>query len=117
MLMKMQSYSKKKLKGGMTKEFKNMSLKSESMFFCTTLVSDSLKENSSPNGRTLCHRGGLPVWSHQNKTEGTNPKVVNGQRVKHYISGMPINVESNIIQNLTPEEYIKESFRTEGVLD
>src|SRR3989337_698034 len=31
-----------------------------------------------------------------NNTEGTNPKVVNGQRIKHYISGTPINVESNI---------------------
>ena len=46
-----------------------------------------------------------------NNAEGTNPKVVNGQRIKHYISGMPINVESNIIQTLTPEEHIKESFR------
>ena len=44
-----------------------------------------------------------------NNSEGTNPKVVNGQRIKH--SGTPINVESNIIQTLTPEEHIKESFR------
>ena len=28
-----------------------------------------------------------------NNFEGTNPKVVNGQRIKHYISGNPINVE------------------------
>ena len=46
-----------------------------------------------------------------NNSEGTNPKVVNGQRIKHYISGTPINVESNIIQSLAPEEHIKESFR------
>ena len=46
-----------------------------------------------------------------NNYEGTNPKVVNGQRIKHYISGTPINVESNIIQTLTSEEHIKESFR------
>ena len=46
-----------------------------------------------------------------NNGEGTNPKVVNGQRIKHYISGTPINIESNIIQTLTPEEHIKESFR------
>ena len=50
-LMKMQNYSKKKLKDGMTKEFKSVSLKSENMFFCTTLISDSLQENSSPNGK------------------------------------------------------------------
>ena len=42
---------------------------------------------------------------------GTNPKVVNGQRIKHYISSTPINVESNIIQTMTPEEHIKETLR------
>ena len=46
-----------------------------------------------------------------NNAKGTNTKVVNGQRIKHYISGTPINVESNIIQTLTPEEHMKESFR------
>ena len=45
-----------------------------------------------------------------NNAEGTNPKVVNGQRIKHCISGKPIKVESNVIQTLTPEEHIKESF-------
>ena len=47
-----------------------------------------------------------------NNTEGTNPKVVNGQTIKHYILGTPINVESNIIETMTPEEHIKETFRT-----
>ena len=42
-----------------------------------------------------------------NNSEGTNPKVVNGQRIKHYISGIPINVESNIIQTMTLKEQIK----------
>ena len=46
-----------------------------------------------------------------NNAKGTNPKVVNVQRIKHYISGKPINVESSIIQTLTLEENIKESFR------
>ena len=63
-------------------------------------------------GRPVCHRGGLSVWSHQiNNSEGTNPKVVNGQQIKHYVLGTPINVDSNIIQTLTPEEHIKESFQ------
>ena len=39
-----------------------------------------------------------------NNFEGTNPKVMNGQRIKHYISGNPINVESNFIETVTPEE-------------
>ena len=46
-----------------------------------------------------------------NNSKGTNPKVVNGKRIKHYFSGTPINVESNIIQTMTPEEHIKETFR------
>ena len=46
-----------------------------------------------------------------NNAEGTNPKVVNGQRIEHLISGTPINFESNIIQSLTLEEHIKETFR------
>ena len=41
-----------------------------------------------------------------NNFEGTNPRVVNGQRIKHYILGTPINVETNIIDTVTPEEYI-----------
>ena len=50
-LKKMPNYSKKKLKDDMTKEFKSMSLKSENMFFCTTLILDSLQENSPQNGK------------------------------------------------------------------
>ena len=45
-----------------------------------------------------------------NNTEGTNPKVLNGQRIKHYISGNPINLETNIIETVTPEEYIRDTF-------
>ena len=44
-----------------------------------------------------------------NNFEGTNPRVVNGQRIKHYISCNPINVETNVIE--TPEEYIKDTFQ------
>jgi hypothetical protein len=36
--------------------------------------------------------------------------VVNGKRIKHYISGTPIIVETNIIKTMTPEEYIEETF-------
>ena len=46
-----------------------------------------------------------------NNVEGTNPKVVNGQRIKHYISDIPINVETNIINTITPEEYIRDTFQ------
>src|SRR3989337_146503 len=53
------------------------------------------------------HSGAIKI----NNAAGTNPKVVNGQRIKHYISGAPINVETNIIETITPEEHIKETFR------
>jgi hypothetical protein len=46
-----------------------------------------------------------------NNAEGNNPKVVNGQRLKHYISGTLINVETNIINTITPEEYIRETYQ------
>ena len=45
-----------------------------------------------------------------NNTEGIFPRVVNGQRIKHYISGTPINVETNIINVITPEEYIRDVY-------
>ena len=46
-----------------------------------------------------------------NYADGTNPKVINGQRIKHYILGTPINVETNIIDTITPEEYIRDTFQ------
>ena len=46
-----------------------------------------------------------------NNFEGTNSRVVNGQRTKHYISGNPINVETNIIETVTLEEYIRDTFQ------
>ena len=42
----------------------------------------------------IYHSGAIKI----NNFEGTNPKVVNGQRIKHYISGNPINVETNVIE-------------------
>ena len=50
-LMKMPNYLKKKLKDGMAKESKSGNSKLENMFFCTTLILDSLQGNSSPNGK------------------------------------------------------------------
>ena len=57
------------------------------------------------------HSGAIKI----NNFEGTNPKVVNGQRIKHYISGNPINAETNIIETVTPEEYIRDTLQ--NVLD
>ena len=63
-------------------------------------------------GRSLRYRGGLSFRCHKNQQlQGTNPKVVNGQRIKHYISCNPINVETNIIETITPEEYIRDTIQ------
>ena len=44
-------------------------------------------------------------------------QVVNGQRLKHYISGDSYNEDFDIIQDVTPEEFIEEKFQktTESV--
>jgi len=42
----------------------------------------------------------------QSRFEGTKPQVVNGQRLKHYIAGDPINVDVDVIQVVTHEEHI-----------
>ena len=110
--MKMPNYLKKKLKDGMTKEAKSGSLKLENKFFCTTrfrfFAGKLLSKWEGPYIIKEVYRcGAIKI----NNAEGTNPKVVNGQRIKHYISGTPISVESNIIQTMTPEEHIKETFQ------
>ena len=75
----MLSYSKKKLKDGMIKESKSVSSELENMCFCTTLVSDSLQENSSPNGKDpMLSRSFIDLELSKNNAEGTNPNVVNG---------------------------------------
>ena len=53
------------------------------------------------------HSGAIKI----NNFEGTSPRVVNGQRIKHYISGNPINVETNVIETVTREEYIRDTFQ------
>ena len=74
------------------------------MYYYTTLVYDFLQENFSKwEGpyviEEVYHFGAIKI----NNFEGTNPKVVNGQIIKHYISSNPINVETNIIETVTPE--------------
>jgi hypothetical protein len=81
------------------------------MFFYTTLRFFARKLLSKWEGPYIIEEvyrsGAIKI----NNAEGTNPKVVNGQSIKHYISDTPINVERNIIQTMTPEEHIKETFQ------
>ena len=111
--MKIPNYSKKKLRDGMTKEYKSGNSMLVNMFYCTILVLDFLQENFFPNGKGtyIIKEVYRPGATKINNAEGTNPNMVNGQRIKHYISSMPINVETNIIQVMTPEEHIEETFQ------
>src|ERR1041385_4413290 len=43
--------------------------------------------------------------------DGTKPQVVNGQRLKHYMAGDPVNVGVNIIHTTTHEDYVAPRFR------
>ena len=41
-----------------------------------------------------------------NSFKGDKPQVVNGQRLKHYITGDPLEKDVDIIQVVTPEHFI-----------
>ena len=63
-------------------------------------------------GRSLRYRGVYRSGAIKiNNFEGTSLRVVNNQRIKHYISGNPINVETDVINTVTLEEYIRETFQ------
>ena len=112
-LMKMPSCSKKKLIDGIIKEFRSKNLtscdkvllyKSRFRHFAGKLLS----EWEGPYGiEEVYWSGAIKI----NNAEGNKPRVVNGQRLKHYIAGNPINVDLDVIQVITPEEYIEETFR------
>ena len=45
-----------------------------------------------------------------NNFEGTKPQVLNGQRLKHYMAGDPVNVDVNLIHTTTHEEHVAALF-------
>ena len=46
-----------------------------------------------------------------NNLDGDKPQVVNGQRLKHYISGNPLEKDADTIQVVSPEEFIETKYR------
>src|SRR3954469_5685496 len=44
--------------------------------------------------------------------EGTKRQVMNGQRLKHYMAGDPVNVDVDVIQIVTHEEHVAALFQT-----
>ena len=58
-------------------------------------------------GRTFYCGRSLSFWGNQtNSFDGNKPQVVNGQRLKHYISGDAYNENVDAIQMVSPEEFI-----------
>ena len=47
-----------------------------------------------------------------NNFEGTKPQVVNGQRLKHYMAGDPINMDVSMIYTRNHEEHVATQFQT-----
>ena len=45
-----------------------------------------------------------------NNFEGTKPQVVNGQRLKHYMVGDPVNVDVDLIHTTTHENMLQPCF-------
>ena len=46
-----------------------------------------------------------------NNLDRDKPQVVNGQWLKHYISGNPLEKDADIIQVVSPEEFIETKYR------
>ena len=45
-----------------------------------------------------------------NNLDRDKPQVVNGQRLKHYISGNPLEKDADVIQVVSPEELIETKY-------
>ena len=52
-----------------------------------------------------------------NSLDGDRPQVVNGQRLKHYISGDSYNEDVDFIKVVTPEDFIKSQIQTTAEAD
>jgi hypothetical protein len=107
-LMKMLDFLKRRLKSGLIGEFLRKNSMLVRKFYCIGLVSDFLQENYSQNGKdpllSKNRSGAVKIALLKDNTT----QVVNGQRFKHYISGDSYNKDIDIIQVVTPEEFIKE---------
>ena len=83
-------------------------------YYCLGLVSDFFagKLHSKWEGPHVIEEVYCSGAIEISNLKGTNPQVVNGQRLKHYLSGDPYDVESNVIQVITMEEHIKIKYRS-----
>ena len=80
-------------------------------YCCIGIVSDFLQENYSLikwEGPFIVEdfyrSGAIKI----NTLGGDKPQVVNGQRLKNYVFGNPLERDADIIQVVTPEEFIED---------
>jgi hypothetical protein len=109
-LMKMPDFLKRKSSNGMIGEFlrenfmfvrKVLLYRSRLRFFAGKLLS---KWEGPFIIEEVYRSGAIKIASLKDNTM----QVVNGQRLKHYISGDSYNEDVNVIQMVTLEEFIKE---------
>jgi hypothetical protein len=108
-LMSMPDFLKRKSSNGMIGEFlrenfmlvKVLLYRSRLIFFAGKLLS---KWEGPFIIEEAYRSGAIKIDSLKDNTT----QVVNGQRLKHYIAGDSYNEEVDVIQMVTPEEFIKE---------
>ena len=112
-LMKILDSLKRKLKDGMIGEFLRESSMLVRKVYCIGLVLDFFagKLLSRWEGpfviEEVYRSGAIKIVSLKDNTS----QVVNGQRLKHYISGDSYNEEVDIIQVVTPKNLLKSKFQ------
>jgi hypothetical protein len=108
----MPDFSKRKSNNGMIREFLRESFMLVRKSYCIGLISDFLQENNSKwEGPFLIEEvyrlGAIKIASLKDNTT----QVVNGQRLKHYIAGDSYNEDVDVIQTVTPEEFIQDNMQ------
>jgi hypothetical protein len=112
-LMRMPDFSKKKSSNGMIREFLRESFMLVRKFYCIGPISDFFagKLLSKWEGpfviEEVYRSGAIKIASLKDNTT----QVVNGQRLKHYIARDSYNEDVDVIQMVTPEEFIQDNMQ------
>jgi hypothetical protein len=112
-LTRMPDFSKRKSNNGMIGEFLRESFMLVRKFYCIGLVSDFFagKLPSKWEGpfviEEVYRSGAIKIASLKDNTT----QVVNGQRLKHYIARDSYNEDVDVIQTVSPEEFIQDNMQ------
>jgi hypothetical protein len=103
-LMRMPDFSKRKSSNGMIRESLRESFMLVLRFFAGKLLS---KWEGPFVIEEVYRSGAIKIASLKDNTT----QVVNGQRLKNYISGDSYNEDVDVIQMITPEEFIQDNMQ------